>query len=219
MQGIRTYGSVAVVEVFTTGEIAIETISTTQDSCELSGAWIISEKEVEALHRILEDRVLILIGDRSMAVKKLTKFLVREVNIQDFIDEARRDAQTAITSFENYVHQSQNEYAQYMAINPADRKLLPKVVKKKLVSPDFYKWPDQIELSKSQEHLKSLGKLGEISGTADGLKNVLTAARLIRHLIDMWHRDEIERTNRLYVVDQAAQVSTLPNCWLSKIDS
>jgi len=219
MQGIRTYGSVAVVEVFTTGEIAIETISTTQQSCELSGAWIISDIEVDALDRILADRLLVLIGDRSVAVKKLIKFLDREVNIQDFIDEARSDAKSAITSFEKYVQQSENEYAQYMSINPTDRKLLPKVVKKKLASPDFYDWPDQIELNNSLEHLKSVGKLGEISGTADGLKNVLTAARLIKHLVDMWHRDEIERTNRLYVVDQAAQISTLPICWLSKIDS
>jgi hypothetical protein len=38
-------------------------------------------------------------------------------------------------------------------------------------------------------------------------------------LVDMWHRDEIERSNRLYVVDQAAQIAILPNCWLSKLDS
>lgn len=219
MPGIKTYGSVAVVEVLSTGEIAIEAISMTQQSCELSGAWIISDIEVDALDRILADRLLILIGDRSMAVKKLTRFLDREVNVQDFIDEARSDAKSAITSFEKYVQQSQNEYAQYMSINPTDRKLLPKVVKKKLVSPDFYQWPDQIELNESQKHLKSVGKLGEISGTAESLKNVLAAARLIKHLVDMWHRDEIERSNRLYVVDQAAEISTLPICWLSKINS
>ena len=219
MPGIRTYGSVAIAEVLATGEVAIEAISITPESCELSGAWIISEGEEEVLQQILADRLLIPIGDRSMAVAKLTKFLGQEVNIQDFIDEARIDAQSALNSFEEYVRQSDYEYAQYMSINPTDRKALPKVVKKKLVVPDFYQWPIQVDLNRSQDFLKSVGKLGEISGTPIDMKNVLTAARAIKLLVDMWHRDEIERSNRLYVLDQAAQIAILPNCWLRKLDT
>ena len=219
MSGIRTYGSVAIAEVLATGEVAIEAISITPESCELSGAWIISEGEEEVLQQILADRLLIPIGDRAMTVAKLTKFLGQEVNIQDFIDEARIDSQSALSSFEEYVRQSDYEYAQYMSINPTDRKALPKVVKKKLVAPDFYQWPIQVDLNKSQDFLKSVGKLGEISGTPIGMKNVLTAARAIKLLVDMWHRDEIERSNRLYVLDQAAQIAILPNCWLRKLDS
>ena len=219
MSGIRTYGSVAIAEVLATGEVAIEAISITSESCELSGAWIISEVEDEVLQQILTDRLLIPIGDSSMTVTKLTEFLSQEVNIQDFIDEARMDAQRAVSSFEEYVRQSDYEYAQYMSINPTDRKALPKIVKKKLVAPDFYQWPTQLDLNRSQEFLKSVGKLDEIFGTPIGMKNVLSAARVIKHLVDMWHRDEIERSNRVYVVDQAAQVAILPNCWLSKLDS
>ena len=219
MPGIRTYGSVAIAEVLATGEVAIEAISITPESCELSGAWIISEGEEEVLQQILADRLLIPIGDRSMAVAKLTKFLGQEVNIQDFIDEARIDAQSALNSFEEYVRQSDYEYAQYMSINPTDRKALPKVVKKKLVVPDFYQWPIQVDLNRSQDFLKSVGKLGEISGTPIDMKNVLTAARAIKLLVDMWHRDEIERSHRLYVLDQAAQIAILPNCWLRKLDT
>ena len=219
MPGIRTYGSVAIAEVLATGEVAIDAISITPESCEISGAWIISEGEEEVLQQILADRLLIPIGDRSMAVAKLTKFLGQEVNIQDFIDEARIDAQSALNSFEEYVRQSDYEYAQYMSINPTDRKALPKVVKKKLVVPDFYQWPIQVDLNRSQDFLKSVGKLGEISGTPIDMKNVLTAARAIKLLVDMWHRDEIERSNRLYVLDQAAQIAILPNCWLRKLDT
>jgi hypothetical protein len=209
----------AIVEVLASGEIAIEAISITPESCELSGAWIILEGEEEALQQILADRLLIPIGDRSTTVAKLIKFLDQEVIIQDFIDEARVDAQSALGSFEEYVHQSDLEYAQYMSINPTDRKALPKIVKKKLVAPDFYQWPMQVDLNKSQDFLKSVGKLGEIFGTPIGMRNVLAAARAIKLMVDMWHRDEIERSNRLYVVDQAAQIAILPNCWLSKLDS
>jgi hypothetical protein len=219
MSGIKTYGSVAIAEVLPKGEIAIEAISITPESCELSGAWIISVGEEEVLHQILADRLLIPIGDRTMAVAKLSKFLDQEVNIQDFIDEARIDAKSALNSFEEYVCQSDLEYAQYMSINPTDRKALPKIVKKKLVAPDFYQWPILVDLNKSQDFLKSVGKLGEISGTPIGMRNVLAAARSIKLMVDMWHRDEIERSNRLYVVDQAAQIAILPNCWLSKLKS
>ena len=61
--------------------------------------------------------------------------------------------------------------------------------------------------------------MSQVAGTAEGMKNVLIVARVIKHLVDMWRRDEIERSNRLYVVDQAAQISILPTCWLSKIDN
>ena len=209
----------AVVEVLTTGEIAIEAISMTPDSCELSGAWIISELQVEVVHQILEDRLLIPIGERLLDIEDFAHLLKREVSIQEFLDEARLDVQNALNSFDDYVRQSDLDYAKYMSINPADRKLLPKVVKKKLVPPDFYQWPLQIDLNRGQDFLSSVGKMGEVSGTAEGMKNVLMGARVIKHLVDMWRRDEIERSNRLYVVDQAAQISILPKCWLSKIDS
>lgn len=214
-----SYGSVAVVDVLATGEFAIEVISVTPDACELSGAWIISESQVDVAEQILEDRLLIRLGEKSLSDKRLTRFLEHEVSIQEFIDEARLDAQDAINSFEDYVRQSDLEYAKYMSINPAERKLLPKVVKKKLVSPNFYEWPKQVDLKKGEEFLNSAGKLSQVAGTAKGMKNVLIVARVIKHLVDMWRRDEIERSNRLYVVDQAAKISILPNCWLSKIDS
>lgn len=218
MSRIMTYGSVAVVEVLATGEIAIEAISVTQDACELSGAWIISDSQVGIADQILEDRLLILVGERSLQAKKLTRFLDNEVSIQEFIDEARRDAQNALSSFEEYVNQSDLEYKKYMSINPVERKLLPKVVKKKLISPDFYEWPLMVDLNKGQEFLISVGKMGQISGTAKEMENVLTGARVIKHLVEMWRRDEIERSNRLYVLDNAAQISILPHCWLNKID-
>lgn len=209
----------AIMQVLPTGEIAIEAISMTPDSCELSGAWFISELQAGHVDQILKDRLLIPIGARSMSVENLAHFFKQEVSIQEFIDEARLDVQNALKSFDDYVRQSDLEYTKYMSINPTDRKLLPKVVKKKLVPPDFYQWPLQIDLNNGQEFLISVGKMGEVSGTAEGMKNVLTAARVIKHLVDMWRRDEIERSNRSYVVDQAAQISILPNCWLSKIDS
>lgn len=87
MPGIKTYGSIAVVEVLTTGEIAIESISITPESCELSGAWLISEIEVEVLDQILAGRLLLPIGDRSKVVEMLNKFLEREVSIEEFVDE------------------------------------------------------------------------------------------------------------------------------------
>jgi hypothetical protein len=219
MSGTKFYGSLAVVEFLDTGEVAIEAISFTSESCELSGAWIVSEKKTEELVQILAGRLLLQIGNRSQLAAELTGLRQLEVTVQDFIDEARMDAQSALVSFEEYVGLRDYEYSQYMSVNPKDRKLLPKVVKKKLVRPEFYQWPTQIDLSKGREFLVSVGKLGEIPGTPTGMKNVLTTARAIKHLVEMWQRDEIERSNRLYVVEQAAQISILPSCWLSKIES
>lgn len=218
MTGISAYTSLAVVEVRYSGEIAIETISFSPDSCVLSGAWILPAQNTSDLVQILNGRLLLRVGNQSQELNDLMPLRHLEVSIQEFIDEAREDAQSALVSFDKYVLQSEFEYAEYMSINPKDRKLLQKVVKKKPIPPNFFKWPTQIDLNQSSEYLQSVGHLNVIPGTPIKMKNVLTAARVIKYLVEMWHQDEIERSNRLYVVDQAAQVQILPSCWLSKIE-
>lgn len=211
-----SYGSLAVVEVQAQGEVAIETVSVTTDTCDLSGAWLIPIEQLKEVSQIIDGRLLIIIGSRTQAKEILVNNLSSEVSIQEFVVEADKDASAAIKAFEKYLIQNDEAYSKYMLINPTERKLLPKVVKKKLIHPEFYDWPKEIDVTRPNEFLVSQRRIGEISGADPKLKNVLATAKLVKFLIDMWRRDEFERKNRLYVNDTDAVVSILPNCWLSK---
>ena len=217
MRTAITYASVAIVEFLDKGRTAVEVVSVTPETCELSGAWLVEGNNLDQLTQIVAGRLLIFIGDKSKQESNVVLQTTSEVNLQEFIDEARADATSAIEAFGEYVSQNEREYLAYMSIKLADRKLLPKVVKKKLALPEFYEWPESIGINSAEEVLTSIGKLGEILGTDRDIRKVLAGGRLVKHLIDKWRSDEIERSNRLYVTDSEAIVSILPTSWLKKI--
>ena len=217
MRTAITYASIAIVEFLDAEKIAVEVISVTPETCELSGAWLVEGNNLDKLNQIIAGRLLIFIGDKSVQEDYVALQTASVVNLQEFIDEAMADVTSATRTFGEYLSKNKHEYLAYMSIKVADRKLLPKVVKMKLAPPEFYEWPETISLNSSEEVLTSLGKLGKISGTDEDMRNVLASARLIKHFIDKWRGDEIERRNRLYVLDSEAIVSILPTSWLEKI--
>lgn len=212
-----TYASIAIVEFLSDNLTVVETISVTQDSCDLSGAWKIDGSDFSLLNQIIENRLIIIIGNREIANDYLSTHKATEVNVQDFVIEAKKDAKLAIDSFDKYVKQNEKDYAAYMSVKPAERKLLDKVVKKKLVRPEFYAWPDFIDINEAEKFLNSRGIKREFSGDDIIFKNLLFSANLVKHFIDKWRIDEIERSNRLYVLGNEASISILPLIWLTKV--
>ena len=104
-----------------------------------------------------------------------------------------------------------------MSVEASARKLLPKVQKKQLVSPEFKVWPERLELKQSIEYLQANGKTGLLNNERKDLSSILASARLIQLLVQMWQSDEAERKNRIYMEDQSAEITILPRSWLSKL--
>ena len=216
MEQKLTYASIAIVDLSLEKEIAIEVLSVSEDSCDLSGAWLISFEETKKLNEIVADKPLIFIGENDSVSNSIVEKSAT-LDMTDFLAQARRDARTALESFSAYVVKNVQEYETYMAMPPAERKILPKIVKKSLISPKFSNWPDAISLDKAESELERMGKLSKIDGTPSEMRRVLAAARLLQTLISMWRSDEQERTNRLYVLGQVADISILPDCWVNQI--
>ena len=118
--------------------------------------------------------------------------------MQPFIEEAKFAAKEAAISFDSY-----------KADSPLKRN--------KLVAPEFYNWPDSINLNNATEILESMGKLAIPLGTPNEMKRIIAAARLLRFLIDKWHSDEQERNNRKYIQGNEADITILPKAWLQTV--
>jgi hypothetical protein len=213
------YAGICIIDGSQQNEITMETISVTPESCDLAGAWDYPSHELESIKAIAIGKLIIFLGDEDVKKKVLGDFSKNELSIQDFLNEARNDAEQAIRLHDEFMKKNLAEYAEYMKIKPLERKLIPVVKKKNLIVPEFSNWPTSVDLSDALTTFRSWNKLAEIKNTPPNMVKVLTASRLLKALIDMWRFDEIERTNRLYLNEQHSEISILPRSWMSKLES
>jgi hypothetical protein len=194
------YASIAIVEVHPDNTVTIESISVTEGECVLSGAWDFNISENENIGNVLSGKMIIPIGEK----KNLERLPIKgEIVILDsipFLVDAIKAAKEALEAYESFKSE-----------NLAKRK--------KLVAPEFYNWPDSINFNASADYLESIGKMATPSGTPDSFKKTLSAARLVKHLVDMWQLDEQERNNRKYVEGEDAKITILPESWLEAIST
>lgn len=214
---MQNYASVAVLEQIDDSNIAIWKVSVSTDGAELSGAWIFSNQEFVNNLDILTNDLILETEVSSPNQLLLNKFASHEVRVSDFLHEARIDAEIGMTAFNNFVNENEQKYKEYMSVEASARKLLPKVQKKQLVSPEFKIWPEHLELKQSIGYLLANGKTGLLNNERKDLSSILASARLVQLLIQMWQSDEAERKNRIYMEDQSAEVTILPRSWLSKL--
>ena len=214
---MHQYASIAIVKSINKDATAVEVISVTPDSCDLAGAWILENSEHEKLMQILVDRLILKMDIDDVVDNRISEFKEYEVKIQEFITEARNDAISAEKAYFAFVKKNEEDYRAFMSIKPAERKLLPPIKKKQLIEPAFYSWPTKFDVTDSEKFLVSEKKMGLLSNNDNQMSDVLITARVIKYFIDRWREDEIERSNRLYVDGQSANISILPLCWLEKL--
>ena len=194
------YASIAIVEVHPDDSVTIESISVTEGECVLSGAWDFEITDNEKINSVLSGKMIIPIGEKKSIGKLSLKGEIVIIDSVPFLNDAKKAAEEALAAYETFKSE-----------NPAKRK--------KLVSPEFYVWPSSIDFSSSAAYLESIGKMATPAGTPDKFKKTLAAARLVKHLIEMWHLDEQERNNRRYVEGEDARVTILPESWLEAMPS
>jgi hypothetical protein len=211
------YASVAIMELLNSDQIAIEVISITPDVCELSGAWVVGVNEKKVCQQIIEGRLILLVEENDALVNALSTNKSSVVKLNDFLTEAISEVKISLEAYKKFVSTNEEDYRAYMAVSPSERKLLPKVVKKTLNDPDFFSWPSSFGNEDAASYLESIGKLGVIRGGDPELARTLALARTLKFFVEKWKSDEIERKNKIYVGTENAEVTILPNCWLSKI--
>jgi len=189
------YASIAVVELHPGDLVTIESISVTEGECVLSGAWGFNISEEENISNVLSGKMIVPLGEKKELGKLPIKSEMIFLDSVPFLIDAKKAAKEALEAYETF--KSEN---------------LTKI--KKLVAPEFYNWPDSINFNESADYLESIGKMATPSGTPDNFKKTLSAARLVKHLVDMWQLDEQERNNRKYVEGEDAKITILPESWL-----
>lgn len=214
---MRNYASLVLVDQLESGKIALWTVSVTSTSAELTGAWVVEKDDSQDLKRIISGRLILLVDKSWQADELFSGYSNSIVELADFIREAKNEAESALVTFNDFVLENEKKYTEYMAIDKTERKLLPKVSKKQLTTPEFFDWPADLTLNDSKKYLESKGKFGLISVASDELAHVLIGARCLQFLVSMWQIDEIERRNKVYIEGDAAAVTILPRIWLEKL--
>ena len=189
------YASIAIVEVNPGETISIESISVTKTECTLSGAWTFPISEKQSIASVLQGKIILSLEDQGLLTKSMPGSDFSYIEVNAFLQEAKRAAVDATNSFEIFRAEDEKK-------------------RKKMVAPTFFNWPDNLDLNQSSSYLESIGKMSVPSSTPIEMKRVLAAARLVKFLIDMWQQDEQERNNRRYVAGTEAEITILPEVWL-----
>jgi hypothetical protein len=215
---MQDYASVVLIELINEKEIALWAVSVNSTSVELSGAWVIPAEDSDVCKQIISGRLILLVGKSWHADEVLTGNTGLIVELSDFIREAKGEAESALVTFNEFVLENERKYKEYMAIEKNSRKLLPKISRKKLVTPVFFDWPEKLTIDQSEKYLESKGKFGSVGLSGNGLDHILTATRCVQFLISMWQADEVERRTKVYIEGDAAEVTVLPKVWLNKLN-
>ena len=189
------YASIAVVELHPGDLVTIESISVTEGECVLSGAWGFNISEDENISNVLSGKMIVPLSEKKELGKLPIKSEMIILDSVPFLIDAKKAAKEALEAYETFKSENLTK-------------------RKKLVAPEFYNWPDSINFNESADYLESIGKMATPSGTPDNFKKTLSAARLVKHLVDMWQLDEQERNNRKYVEGEDAKITILPESWL-----
>jgi hypothetical protein len=190
------YASIVVVEIQANEKITIESISVSKNECVLSGAWNLSLTEKQKVSNIISGKLIIALGDEALTKKILSKEGLEFLDLKSFLKEAGKAARDAIAAYEVFKSEDLKK-------------------RKNMVEPSFFDWPETLNLNDSAEYLESLGKISAPVSTPNEMKKTLSAARLVKLLIERWQMDEQERVNRKYVDGADAEITILPTVWLN----
>jgi hypothetical protein len=216
MNSSPNWATLAVVSFEQKYGYSIEAISIDTQSCSLSGAWDFETLDEPEVENILEQRLIVTSGitNRDDFAKKYSS---SGVDLKTFIIDASSAAQDGVTRFGKYLDQNEKNYSAYMAIPPLERKLLPKVVKKKLEQIYAHSWKLDFDELRPELTLRQLGKRDSIYGTPPNMKRVITTSWLVKHLVDRWRDDENERKSRDYLYPDGESAELLPKSWMLEL--
>ena len=191
------YASIAIVEIHGDNKVTIESISISKGECILSGAWDFSIRETESISNVVSGKLIIPLGNESAVKKLLAESDLKYITAKPFLQEASKAANDALAAYELFKSEDVKK-------------------RNKMVEPTFFNWPDDLDFNKASEYFESIGKMAVPSETPVDMKKTLSAARLVKHLVDMWQQDEQERGNRKYVEGVEAEITILPKSWLKE---
>lgn len=195
---------------------SIETISVDGHSCTLSGAWDFDSLDNPNLISIMQNRLVVTSGMKD-GQGLLSRFGSKLVDLNSFIADASKSAKDGVNRFNRYLEENAKRHTEYMAIPPADRKLLPKVVKKKLEPIYAHSWEISFDELKPEMTLRQLGKRESIEGTPPNMTRLIATSWVIKHLVDRWRDDEVERKSRDYLYPEDKDFQILPSSWMMSL--
>lgn len=212
MAHLPSWANLAVIDIAPNGGCSLETLFVTDEETALTGAWYFEDKSDPDISLLIQDRLVLKVDPAVNFDFK--KYQTSEVHLNDFVEDARVRTLESVRIFDHYVTMREEEYKAYMAIPPAERKALPKVVKRKFEPFYFNDWSFQVDLKNPAKTLEQLGKRSLIDGTPKEMFKVNTFSRLIKYLLEKWKEDESERFARKFMDESFQEFKILPETWL-----
>lgn len=177
--------TLAVVGRTSEGDLGIVTMHFSLVDSQMSGAWDFKDSEVDEWRNVLEDKCLFFMDS---AIEKViaNKFSYEIFNLTSFIESAIEQTEESIKVFKDYVSENHK-------------------VRSKLVFPEFFNWKKINSLSSPKEIERQLGTRFLKLKPLNDMSEIMGTARILKHLMDSWRKDELERISRSAIFPELKQ--------------
>jgi len=211
------WASLAILDFHDGEGFLIETLTITENNCTLSGAWSFKSVSAKDFKSVISDRLLINLAKQTSF--KPRDFNCIEVSFTSFLADAAEKAAQTNQMLEEYLSRNEKDYKNFMQIPPNERKLVPKVVKKKLEPMYLNDWTFEVDEINPQSTLITLGKQDSIAGTPREMVHLIQFSWLTKHIIEKWLSDESERSSKRYLDPTFAEIRILPKTWFEEMQN
>jgi|UPI00048AFDFA hypothetical protein len=189
----KIYG-ITVACLLPDGTIAFGQVKNTLSGTSLSGNWVFSVDQFDAITSVCHSHVVIADEETRRALEAISglNFLFGEFG-----------------EFVNCVMESEkrfkDEWEEYLVKNPKKTKTL--------VTPVWPHWHDDLSIDNPIQSLSNSGKSAHPDSTPEDMKALIALARIVRHALDNWRSLEDMRVARKYLDLSVGEQKFWPSDW------
>jgi hypothetical protein len=190
----KTFHGLTVAHSLPDGTIAFGQIKNSLSGTSLSGNWVLSQIEHDAISSVCRSHIVVS--------NKETLKLIEQVSNQSFYYGEFNALISSIQSAENALR---IQWDEHLLENPKKAKTL--------VPPAWANWKNALTIEDPISSLVNSGRSAHPDSTPDDMKSLIALARMVRHVLDVWRDLEDSRFSRKFLNISKVEPRIWPPDW------
>ena len=191
---LGTFHGLVVAHALPSGKIAFGQVKNSLSGTSLSGNWIFSQDESDAISSVCRSHILVS--------TKGTLKLIESTSSQNVF---YGDFDALVSSIQSVENDFKREWDAHLAENPKKAKTL--------VQPAWPNWQHNLRIEDPISSLINAGRSAHPESTPEDMKALIALARMVRHVLDIWRELEDSRSSRKFLEISKEDPRMWPPLW------
>jgi hypothetical protein len=191
---LEKFHGLTVAQLLPDESIAFGQVKNSLTGTSLSGNWLFSQKDSDAISSVCRSHILI---SNMVTLERITRSSSQNIfygNFDDFVSSIKSDEENLRIEWEAHLQE-----------NPKKAKTL--------VSPTWANWKNTLSVEDPIGSLIASGRSAHPDSTPDDMKSLIALARMARHVLDIWRELENSRISRKFLKGSREAERLWPHNW------